>query len=620
MPKDTSDQRLKKLEDFAFGRRRTPVAVAPASGREGVGRMAALDDHAHAHGSQPGGELHAVATTKANGFMSSDDKERLDGLAVSAVPVTRQIATTAPLTGGGDLSADRTLGITNATPSTAGAMSAADKTKLDGLPASAVPTTRLVNTNAPLTGGGALSADLTLDINNATPGADGAMSAADKTKLDGLPASAVPTTRQVIAGAGLTGGGALSADIAIDISSGDGSIIVNPNNITVGVINDTQHGSRGNGTLHTVATSSVAGFQSASDKAKQDWDEGFELVAAAGTTAGTATVLTKRSALVNSSGGSNTGVRLTAYSVTGRRQTVFNGALNNTIVYPPAGVTICDNTGAAVLTSWTLPPGATATFLWDISTFVSVESQSGTLVAANLSGTNTGDVTLNNVGASPNAQAASLTGQALTLQPASASFPGVVTTSAQVFTGAKTFQSANTTFAIGSTTAQAEVESTAATGVAVLGFKSNGAQRALIGANQAGNLVLDASSDTLLRFAGSTKIQIGTGTTTFSTKPVWTVGSMTGNGNTQAAGQVPSLTDQNAAYVVSGAASNNAITLNSSTPIGTVLWFFFSTANGTVFPPSGGQFVGLALNAGVTTTRFMIQVIKYSAAGWGYIA
>lgn len=48
-------------------------------------------------------------------------------------PATRAINTTAPLTGGGDLSADRTIAISAATTAAAGSMSAADKTKLDAL-------------------------------------------------------------------------------------------------------------------------------------------------------------------------------------------------------------------------------------------------------------------------------------------------------------------------------------------------------------------------------------------------------------------------------------------------------------------------------------------------------
>lgn len=51
----------------------------------------------------------------------------------------------------------------------------------------------------------------------------------------------------------------------------------------------------------------------------------------------------------------------------------------------------------------------------------------GTVSATNLSGTNTGDVTLTAVGAVPNANGASLSGQALTLQPANTTFPGVLT-------------------------------------------------------------------------------------------------------------------------------------------------------------------------------------------------
>lgn len=48
-------------------------------------------------------------------------------------------------------------------------------------------------------------------------------------------------------------------------------------------------------------------------------------------------------------------------------------------------------------------------------------------------------VSLAAVGSSPNANAATLTGQVLNLQPADGSNPGVVTTAAQTFAGAKTF-------------------------------------------------------------------------------------------------------------------------------------------------------------------------------------
>lgn len=71
-------------------------------------------------------------------------------------------------------------------------------------------------------------------------------------------------------------------------------------------------------------------------------------------------------------------------------------------------------------------------------TFAGDKTFSGAVAASNLSGTNTGDITLTAIGGTPNANAASLTGQTLRLQPASASFPGVVTTGTQSFAGAKT--------------------------------------------------------------------------------------------------------------------------------------------------------------------------------------
>lgn len=51
---------------------------------------------------------------------------------------------------------------------------------------------------------------------------------------------------------------------------------------------------------------------------------------------------------------------------------------------------------------------------------------SGPVTGSNLSGTNTGNVTLAAVGAVPNANGASLSGQVLTLQPANASFSGLM--------------------------------------------------------------------------------------------------------------------------------------------------------------------------------------------------
>lgn len=57
-----------------------PVAVS-STGAAGVGSSYARNDHQHAHGNQAGGSLHSAATTIAAGFMSAADKSKLDGLA-----------------------------------------------------------------------------------------------------------------------------------------------------------------------------------------------------------------------------------------------------------------------------------------------------------------------------------------------------------------------------------------------------------------------------------------------------------------------------------------------------------------------------------------------------------
>lgn len=84
--------------------------------------------------------------------------------------------------------------------------------------------------------------------------------------------ASVPTTRTVTAGAGLTGGGDLSANRTFDVAANaDGSIVANANDLQVGVLaTDAQHGVRGGGTQHAAATISVAGFESAADKTKLD--------------------------------------------------------------------------------------------------------------------------------------------------------------------------------------------------------------------------------------------------------------------------------------------------------------------------------------------------------------
>lgn len=71
----------------------------------------------------------------------------------SGTPTTRSIATTAPLAGGGDLSADRTLSIGAASGSAAGSMSSADYLALAAIAAApAIPLSATFSNSATVTG------------------------------------------------------------------------------------------------------------------------------------------------------------------------------------------------------------------------------------------------------------------------------------------------------------------------------------------------------------------------------------------------------------------------------------------------------------------------------------
>lgn len=90
--------------------------------------------------------------------------------------------------------------------------------------------------------------------------------------LSATGAGLVPAARSVFAGSGLIGGGTLAADVTLNVgANADGSIIVNADDIQVGILaTDAQHGNRGGGSLHDLATILIAGFMSAADKSKLD--------------------------------------------------------------------------------------------------------------------------------------------------------------------------------------------------------------------------------------------------------------------------------------------------------------------------------------------------------------
>ncbi len=122
-------------------------------------------------------------TGKANGNVLTWDSAAAQWEAAAPAGITSVTGTAPIVSSGGTTPA---ISITAATTSAAGSMSAADKTKLDGITAGAAVAS--VTGTAPIVSSGGTSP--AISITAATTSAAGSMSAADKTKLDGIAAGA----------------------------------------------------------------------------------------------------------------------------------------------------------------------------------------------------------------------------------------------------------------------------------------------------------------------------------------------------------------------------------------------------------------------------------------------
>jgi len=219
-----------------------PVDVS-TSNAEGTSTSLARADHQHAHGVIGIGAWHAIATGAVAGFMSGPDKTKSDFITVTQAvdldTMESDIATNNAKVSNVDHTGDVTT---------------------SGAPATVVA---LGTTGA------------SVNVNLAAPPSTGdVLKATSATTATWQPeAGGVPTSRNLTAGAGLTGGGDLSADRTFDVvGNADGSITVNANDVQVGVLaSDAQHGVRGGGTQHALAVAAgAAGFLSGADKTKLD--------------------------------------------------------------------------------------------------------------------------------------------------------------------------------------------------------------------------------------------------------------------------------------------------------------------------------------------------------------
>ncbi len=154
----------------------------------------------------------AQATTAAAGYLSATDWNTFNNKLSSSLT----IATTSPLTGGGDLSTNRTLAIPAATTAVSGYLTSTDWTTFNAK----LSSTRTITTTAPLTGGGNLTADRTIAIPPSSASVDGYLTQGDFATFTAKP----PNSRTIATTAPLTGGGDLSANRTIAMPKATGVV------------------------------------------------------------------------------------------------------------------------------------------------------------------------------------------------------------------------------------------------------------------------------------------------------------------------------------------------------------------------------------------------------------
>ncbi len=201
-----------------------------------------------------GGDLSANRSLAVSyGTIAGTAVQGNDSRVTGAVQTTRQVIAGTGLSGGGDLSADRTLAVTYGTAASTAAQGN------DSRITAAVANTRQISSGTGLTGGGDLSADRTLTVAYGTTA--GTATQGNDTRV----VNAVQTTRQVVSGTGLTGGGDLTADRTLAVAYGTTSTtaaVGNDSRITAAVPNTRQvlagTGLTGGGALSTDQTLTVA--------------------------------------------------------------------------------------------------------------------------------------------------------------------------------------------------------------------------------------------------------------------------------------------------------------------------------------------------------------------------
>ena len=251
----------------------TAVELTDSTSSAGSGGNFVHANHEHAHGARGGATLHAAATPSVAGFMSAADKTKLDAAqTLSAIDAKESCLVRAQ--GNLTLSGEQTID---------GILTAADRVLVDQQSTGS-------EDGIYVTAAGAWTRSADMATSTEARGVrvwieegsvDGArlyscsnIDGADIVGTDGLTFGLIGAGSPRAAGDGMVLNGN-----DLDVVAGDASIVVNANDLVVGVLQtDAMHGLRGGGTQHAdVIAGGADGFMTGADKTKID---GIEALAA----------------------------------------------------------------------------------------------------------------------------------------------------------------------------------------------------------------------------------------------------------------------------------------------------------------------------------------------------
>lgn len=370
-----------------------------------------------------------TASGSQPGLLSSTDWSTFN----SKVNSSRSINTTSPITGGGDLSADRTIAIPAATSSANGYLTSTDWSTFNGKQ-SALTIGNLTDVGTDgitvTSGTGAvIGSGTSLSQHVANASFNGYLSSTDWSTFNSKQA----------AGNYLT---AISGDVVV-VGSGSSVATIQANVVTnAKAAQMGAHTHKGNNTGSTANAIDLTQAQLTADLNVFTSSLQGVVPASGGSTAN----FLRADGTWSAPAGSGSG---TVNSVSGVNANGFSFSISNPTTTPAITLS-ASSTGilkGSVGQMITATPGVDYMSGSNPSFTGTMTGSSigltGTIGAANFSGsssgTNSGDVTLAAVGSSPSANGASLSGQQLTLQPASGTLPGLLTAGAQTIGGAKSF-------------------------------------------------------------------------------------------------------------------------------------------------------------------------------------